>query len=96
MNTAMHTYVVSDGSHIDTVKEVKDLGVTLSSDGSFTSRINNIAKKARGQADWILSTFRTRDQLPMLTLYKSLVFPLLEYCCQPWSLWRAGEKKKCP
>ncbi|KAG0697989.1 hypothetical protein GWK47_026160 [Chionoecetes opilio] len=29
----------------------------------------------------------------MLTLYKSLVVPLLEYCCQLWSPWKVGEKQ---
>lgn len=29
----------------------------------------------------------------ILILYKSLVIPLIEYCCQLWSSWRAGEKQ---
>ena len=55
--------------------------------------IHNVVKKARSQTGWILRTFRTRKTLPMLTLYKSLVVPLLEYCCQLWSPWRVGEKQ---
>ena len=53
----------------------------------------NTTKKARSQVGWILRTFKTRDPLPMLTLYKSLVLPLLEYCCQLWSPWKVGEKQ---
>ena len=34
---------------------------------------------------WILRTFRTRDKNSMLTLWKSLVRPILDYCCQLWS-----------
>ena len=34
---------------------------------------------------WILRTFKTRDSLPMLTLWKSLVIPILEYCSVLWS-----------
>lgn len=41
----------------------------------------------------ILRTFRTRDIVPILTLYKSLVVPLLEYCCQLSSPWKSGEKQ---
>ena len=52
-----------------------------------------MVKKARSQVGWILRTFRTRKRSPMLTLYKSLVLPLVEYCCQLWSPWRVGEKQ---
>ena len=27
----------------------------------------------------------------MLTFFKSLVIPLLEYCCQPWNPWKAND-----
>ena len=86
-------YTAHDGTDIDTKDHVKDLGVTISNDGNFKTHITNTAKKARSQAGWILRTFRTRDTLPMLTLYKSLVVPLLEYCCQLWSPWKDGEKQ---
>lgn len=81
-NMDHYTYTAPDGSCIDTKDYVKDLGVTLSRDGTFGIHINNVAKRARNQAGWILRTFRTRDTVPMLSLYKSLVIPLLEYCCQ--------------
>ncbi|KAK3894455.1 hypothetical protein Pcinc_001802 [Petrolisthes cinctipes] len=92
-NNATHVYITQDGTNIDTKECVRDLGVTLTCDGSFTTHITNATKKARSQAGWILRTFRTRDAIPMLTLYKSLVLPLLEYCCQLWSPWKVGEKQ---
>ncbi|KAG0723451.1 hypothetical protein GWK47_042708 [Chionoecetes opilio] len=88
-----YTYTAHDGSHINNKEHVRDLGVTLSCDCNFTTHIVNVTKKARSQAGWILRIFRTRDTLPMLTLYKSLVVPLLEYCCQLWSPWKVGEKQ---
>lgn len=42
---------------------------------------------------WILRAFHTRRESPMLTLYRSLVIPLLEYCCQLWHPWRPHEAK---
>ena len=74
-NNTTHVYVAQDGTNIDTKECVRDLGVTLTCDGSFTKHITNVTKKARSQAGWILRTFRTRDALPMLTHYKSLVLP---------------------
>ena len=92
-NVTEYRYLAPDRSHIETKQTVKDLGIAQSSDGNFTQHIHEVVKKARSQAGWILRTFRTREIRPMLTLYKSLVIPLLEYCCQLWSPWRAGEKQ---
>ena len=38
-------------------------------------------------SSWILRTFRTREVAPMITLWKSLVLPKLEYCSQLWNPW---------
>lgn len=89
----IHQYKAQDGTNIVPREHVRDLGVTLSSDGNFSIHITNVTKKARSQAAWILRTFKTRDSLPMLTLYKSLVLPILEYCCQLWSPWKVSDKQ---
>ena len=34
---------------------------------------------------WILRTFTTRDSITMITLFKSLVLPRLDYGSQLWS-----------
>ena len=44
-----------------------------------------IASKANVKCSWILSVFYTRDFRPMLTLFKSLVLNILEYCCPLWA-----------
>ena len=90
-NSAAYMYKAHEGSDIETKENLRDLGITLSCDGTFTTHINTVTKTARSQAGWILRTFQTRDTLPMLTLYKSLVIPLLEYYCQavePVEGWR--------
>ncbi len=93
INDTVPVYIAKDGSPIETIDQVKDLGVLVDSNGNFTTHINSIVKRARSQAAMILRTFKTREILPMLTLYKSLVVPLLEYCCQLWDPWRVGEKQ---
>ena len=39
--------------------------------------------------EWVLRVFQWRERSLMLTLLKSLVIPLLEYCCQLWNPWKA-------
>ena len=38
---------------------------------------------------WVLRVFQSRKRSLMLTLLKSLVIPLLEYCCQLCNPWKA-------
>ena len=40
---------------------------------------------------WVLRLFQSRKRSLMLTLLKSLVIPLLEYCCQLWNPWKAKD-----
>lgn len=47
--------------------------------------------KANSMCGWILRTFRTRDKIPMLQLWKSLVRSNIDYCCQLWNPTRVGK-----
>ena len=40
---------------------------------------------------WVLRVFQSRKRSLMLTLLKSLVIPLLDYCCQLWNPWKAKD-----
>ena len=40
---------------------------------------------------WVLRVFQSWKRSLMLTLLKSLVIPLLEYCCQFWNPWKAKD-----
>ena len=81
----MHTsYKSNTGATIQEKDNVKDLGVTMSKDGSFRQHIENVVSEAKQQCAWILRTFSTRQATPMLTLWKSLVQSKLDYCSQLW------------
>ena len=69
---------------INSQQHIKDLGVTMSSDCSFYEHIDLKIKQCRQLTGWILRTFKARDKSTMLTLFKSLVLPRLEYGCQLW------------
>ncbi len=57
----------------------------MSSDATFTHHYSKIVETARRMSGWVLRTFQTREEKCMLTLWKSLILPKLEYCCQLWS-----------
>ena len=87
-------YYDNNGNSIKRSDHVKDLGVQMSSCGTFTHHINHTTTKAKQLCGWILRTFVTRDTLPMMTLYKSLVLPHFDYCSQLWSPSSPGEINK--
>ena len=78
------TYNTSD-SILYPVDQLKDLGVIVSSDLSWSPHVSSLTSRARSIASWVLSAFRRRDRLTMLTLFKSLVRSHLEYCCPLWN-----------
>ena len=80
----LYTYPVSEDNSLDPVYQLRDLGVLVSSDLSWSPHIRFIADKARQKASWVLSLFHTRSPEIMLTLCKSMVRSLLEYCCPLW------------
>lgn len=84
-------YLTKSGEVIKTADHVKDLGVWMSSDGSFNKHISEMVTKANNMCGWILRTFRTREKLPMLQLWKSLVRSNIDYCCQLWNPTRVGK-----
>ena len=78
-------YTSCTGTQIECSEHVRDLGVTLSSDATFTEHISRTTVSASLKCSWILRTFRTREKLPLITLWKALVAPVLDYCSQLWS-----------
>ena len=77
-------YNVADDITLRPVHQLRDLGILMSSDLSWSPHIRAIANKARQKTSWVLSVFHTRTASVMLTLYKSMVRSLLEYCCPLW------------
>ena len=73
-------YTSPSGEVIDSKSVVKDLGVLMSNDCTFREQILSIIEKAKNLTSWILQTFSSRSLTCMITLYKCLVIPILEYC----------------
>ena len=78
-------YATSTGNILTPVDQLRDLGIIVSKDLSYTSHIRSSCDKARKMAAWVFSVFHTRNTGVMLTLYKSLVRSHLEYCSPLWN-----------
>ena len=63
----------------------------MSSDGSFSEHIRNICQSAKNMCAWILRTFTDRSRELMLTTWKSLILPIVDYCSQLWCSLKKGD-----
>ena len=80
-----HAYKDPSGKLIQIEEHVKDLGIMMSHDLTFTKQIDITASRCRGLTGWILRTFESRNKDLMLTLLKALIHPRLDYCSQLYS-----------
>ena len=78
-------YQSPDGSTIEEKSNLRDLGVQINSDLTFSIHIENIVTKANQLVGWSLRTFRRRSKLVMMTIWKSLIQSNIDYCSQLWS-----------
>ena len=78
-------YISPTHDIIKSVTTVRDLGVTMSNSCDFNAHIDKTVKTCSRLVGWILRTFTTCDSTTMLTLFKSIVLPILEYACQLWN-----------
>ena len=77
-------YRTPSGDPIKAVENATDLGVIMSSNGTFRKHVMNAIYTANHLCGWVLRTFRTRQRIPMMILWKTLIRSKLEYCCQLW------------
>ena len=85
------SYTAPDGTIITEKEHLRDLGVTMSAECSFKQHIESMCQSAKNMCSWILRTFQSRTPELMLTLWKSMVLPILDYCSQLWSPSKVGE-----
>ena len=83
-------YLTEKAVKIEQKETVKDLGIIMSNDCTFTQHVQRIINKTKDLSSWILRTFQSREKNVMLTLWKSLVLPHFDYCSQLWSPCKTG------
>ena len=93
-NFQSHEYIDNNNQTINEKYSVKDLGVIMSNDATFTAHINLKVTNIKSKISWILRTFKSRATLPMLTLWKTLILCEHDYCSQLWSPNKVGDIQK--
>jgi len=73
-----------DGVTLPNVREMRDLGVLVNSNLSFSSHYAQITAKAHQRAGLILRCFKSRDPFVLFRAFTVYVRPLLEYCSPVW------------
>lgn len=74
-----------DTTTLQTGSEIKDLGITISSDLKWRKHIWNIKNSANTRCYQILKTFNTPIVWTLVKAYNTYVRPLLEYNTTIWS-----------
>ena len=76
---------VMNGVRLETVEEEKDLGVIIRSDLKASSQCTQAYLKANRMLGVMNRTIQYKSREVMLSLYKTLVRPLLEFSTAAWS-----------
>jgi len=72
------------GIPLSSTNEEKDLGVTFNDKFASTINCNKVCKASQRVIGLIRRNIHNRSKEGMIILYKTLVRPLLDYCCQVW------------
>ena len=89
--TAEFPYLDEDGKLIQEKTTLKDLGIQMSSDLTFSKHIDKVTTSCIKLVGWVTRTFKSRSVTVMSTIWKSLVQSRLDYCSQLWSPHTAAD-----
>ena len=67
---------------IEEKEKLRDLGIIMSNDATFSSHVDTVCRKVNQKSGWIYRTFQCRETLFLKHLCKSLVQPQIDYCSQ--------------
>ena len=87
-------YKTLEGEEICYVDEVKDPGVILDMWEMFMMNNQNVKNKALQVSVWMLRTFQNRSIDFLHFLFKTHIFPYLDYCCQLWAPSKYSEREE--
>jgi ribonuclease P/MRP protein subunit RPP40 len=80
-----HNLYNINGVNITAMNTVKDLGVHVTSDLSWSVHVNEVAKKANKVANVILHAFKCHNVDLYMSAFVTYIKPILDYCCYVWN-----------
>ena len=89
-----YSYLSSIGKDIVPQDTVKDLGVQMSANCSFSCHIETVISRVNKMVSWALRNFACRSKTFILTIWKTILLPHLDYCSQLWSPSTVGDIKR--
>ena len=79
---------------IEEKESLRDLGVQMSNDASFSIHVETICSKVKQKSAWILRTFVNRKSWFLKFMWKTLVQPNIDYCSQLYFPCKSSEMEK--
>ena len=73
------------GVNLQLVEHARLLGIILSQNMSVTNQCDNVASQGLKRVFLLLNSFCSSNTSTMISLYKTYVRPILEYCTPAWS-----------
>jgi hypothetical protein len=70
---------------LSVLESVKDLGILVDSQLSFTPHIDSVIARAKQRIYLIFKSFKSRTIKMLMTAYKTYILPILDYCSSVWS-----------
>ena len=90
-NNSKYAYSIN-GHMLNSVDEEKDLGIIVTSDMKSSRQCRVAYNKAARILGVVNRTIKFKNKQILLSLYKTLVRPLVEYCAAAWSPHYAKDK----
>ena len=75
-------------------ESLRDLGIIMSNDCSFSSHVEVVCGQVRKKSGWILITFQSRKTHLMKFLWKTLVQGHIDYCSQLYFPTKSSDMEK--
>ena len=89
----LHSTYYMNGTALESINEEKDLGIFITHDSKWSTHGQQAYTRANRVLGMINRTIISRDRRILLSLYKTLVRPHLEYCSPAWSPHNKRDKQ---
>ena len=79
---------------IDEKESLRDLGIMMSNDASFSIHVESVCSKVKQKSAWILRTFNCRKSWFLKFMWKTLVQGHVDYCSQLYFPYKQSDMEK--